>query len=340
MANNLDLGQLTTKLESVEKDIAECQNEINNISGKLSDVTFGYNYPNDAPLEVRDNQENDLRSSLQFKETQLNVLMAEKQSILNQISSEVSKQISGISDTKATNPSISKYTISLLQQPINGTVAVCSATFYNSLTINGMMIKEGRKGLYVKMPQKRTKQGCFIDVAHPLSADGRRNINETLIGGYKNGVLKQEFKVEPPKTVAAQNSVKYPPKYGKSLARMDLIVGNMVVHNAKIIEGKDGALRLSLPSYKAKDGNYTSICNPATKEAFKQFSQEAMKEFNTQYSFLKLTDDDVSALKESGINIQSRKNSQGENVVKFKTEDLGKVEAFIQTAPKAAPIIQ
>jgi len=45
-------------------------------------------------------------------------------------------------------------------------------------------------------------------------------------------------------------------------------------------------------------------------------------------------------LKESGINIQSRKNSQGENVVKFKTEDLGKVEAIIQTAPKAAPIIQ
>ena len=67
------------------------------------------------------------------------------------------------------------------------------------------------------MPQKRTKQGRFIDAAHPLSADGRRNINETLLTAYKNGIMKQEFEVAPPKTIAAQNSVTYPPAYGNTL---------------------------------------------------------------------------------------------------------------------------
>ena len=151
---------------------------------------------------------------------------------IEQIKERIAALTSGASMSENTNASISKFTISPLAQPINGSVAVCSATFYNTLTVNGITINEGKNGLYVKMPQKRTKQGRFIDVAHPLSADGRRNINETLLTAYKSGVLKQEFEVAPPKKIAAQNAVKYPPEYGNSLARLDVVVGDMVVHNA------------------------------------------------------------------------------------------------------------
>ena len=118
---------------------------------------------------------------------------------IEQIKERIAALTSGASMSENTNASISKFTISPLAQPINGSVAVCSATFYNTLTVNGITINEGKNGLYVKMPQKRTKQGRFIDVAHPLSADGRRNINETLLTAYKSGVLKQEFEVAPPK---------------------------------------------------------------------------------------------------------------------------------------------
>lgn len=239
-----------------------------------------------------------------------------------------------------TNTSISKFSISPLPQPINGSVAVCSATFYNMLTVNGITITNGRNGLYVKMPQKRTKQGGYIDVAHPLSADGRRNINQTLLSAYREGIFKQEFEVPQPKEIAAQNSVKYPPEYGNSLARMDLVVDDMVVHNVKIIKGNDEKLHFSMPGYKAKDGNYTSICNPASKDAFAKFSQASLEEYKTDYSFRKLSDDDVAALRESGIKLQCRKNAQGENVVKFKFEDLAKVNAVVNPTPTAAPKIQ
>ena len=246
----------------------------------------------------------------------------------------------GEADTQAvTNLSISKYTISPLQPPINGTVAVCSATFYNTLTVNGITINEGRNGLYVRMPQKRTQQGKYIDVAHPLSVDGRRNINQTLLSAYRDNNFKQKFNVAAPTTIVAQNSVKYPPEYGNSLARLDIVVGDMVVHNAKIIKS-DNEPRLIMPSYKTKDGSYTSICIPATKDAFSKMNQKALEEYNTEYSLRKLTDDDVAALKESGIKVQCRKNTQGENVVKFKFEDLQKVNAIINPTPTAAPKIQ
>lgn len=298
------------------------QMTINKLQQELADAT--------ALLDAQHNQMPGIPSSEYLRQMQETAVRIER--LQKQIA-----EIGGVIPVQnATNQSISKFTISPLQQPINGCVAVCSATFYNTLTVNGITINEGRSGLYVKMPQKRTKQGKYIDVAHPLSVDGRRNINQTLLSAYKSSVLKREFEVAPPKNISAQNSVKYPPEYGNSLARLDLVVDDLVVHNAKIIKA-DGKPRLFMPSYQSKDGSFTSICNPASKSAYAELNQKALDEYNTEYSFRKLTDDDVAALKESGIKIQCRKNSLGENVVKFKFEDLQKVNAIINPAPTAAP---
>lgn len=244
---------------------------------------------------------------------------------IEQIKAKISKLTSGTVTADYGNASISKFTITPLEQPINGSVAICSATFYNTLTINGITINEGRNGLYVKMPQKRTKQGRFIDVAHPLSADGRRNINETLLTAYKNGIMKQEFEVAPPKTIAAQNSVTYPPAYGNTLARLDIVVGDMVVHNAKIIKGKDDVLRLSMPSYKTKDGNYTSICIPATKEAYATFNEKALSEFNTKYIYRTLNEGDAEKLEQAGIKVPISQSPEGESIAKIHPDDVSRV---------------
>lgn len=264
----------------------------------------------------------------QMQETALRVEKLQKE--INPIKGDLPLQAQ-------TNTSISKFSISPLPQPINGSVAVCSATFYNTLTVNGITINNGRKGLYVKMPQKRTKQGRFLDVCHPLSAEGRQNLNETLVSAYLNRNFKQEFEVAYPKNITAQNSVRYPPEYGNSLARMDLIVDDMVVHNAKIIN-RNGEPRLSMPSYQVKDGSYTTICVPSSKESYAELNSKALEEFNTEYSFRKFSDTDVDALKESGVKFQSRKNENGENIVKFKTADLQKVNAVVSQAPAAPKI--
>ena len=107
--------------------------------------------------------------------------------------------------------------------------------------------------------------------------------------------------------------------------------------SAKIIN-RNGEPRLSMPSYKAKDGRYTTICVPSSKESYAELNSKALEEFNTEYSFRKFSDTDVDALKESGVKFQSRKNENGENIVKFKTADLQKVNAVVSQAPAAPKI--
>lgn len=321
-------GQLRKSMADVEVRIQECQSDIKDISGHLSDVSFGYNFPNDAPMEIRENQSNALRSTLHLKESELASLMEKRDAIRFLLPKEKFTN-------SQTNPSISEVTINRLYHPINSTVAVCSVTFYNTLTINGITINEGSNGLYVRMPQKRTKQGNYIDVAHPLSREGRTNINQTLLTAYNNDVYHQSFFSPNPQSVSAQNSVRYPADYGNSLARLDIVVDDMVVHNAKIINSNDTP-RLFLPTYKTKDGKYTSICAPANSQAYSEFNQKALNEFNADYTFRKFSDEQVEALKGSDVKYQARKNDSGDNLVKFKTEDLQKVNAVVY--PKNAAV--
>ena len=228
------------------------------------------------------------------------------------------------------NSSITKFTISPLKEPKNSVVAVASATFYDTLTVNGITINKGKNGLYVKMPQKKTQKGNYIDVVHPLSPEGRKNINDTLLQAYQKSEFKKENVVVAPNTpIKAQNVVKYPEDYGNKLARCDLIVNDMVVHNVNIINVNDKP-KLYMPSYKTKDGSFTSICVPTNKDAYSEMKSAALTEYNTDYSYRKYSDADVEKLKASAeVNIQSHKNDKGENIVKFKTDDLQKVNAVI-----------
>ena len=296
MAKTFNIDELTQQLQETNDEIEKVRAQKDS-ANKYYDTEF----PDDAPLEVQQQFDDKLITAVYHYQKRLDDLMKQKEDIISQIT-DVLRGNSSVDKGKLkneipANASISKITISPLQQPINGTIAVCSATFYNTLTVNGITINEGRNGLYVRMPQKRTQQGKYIDVAHPLSVDGRRNINQTLLSAYRDNNFKQKFNVAAPTTIVAQNSVKYPPEYGNSLARL-------------------------------------------AKEAFSEMNQKALEEYNTEYSLRKLTDDDVAALKESGIKVQCRKNTQGENVVKFKFEDLPKVNAIINPTPTAAPKIQ
>lgn len=236
------------------------------------------------------------------------------------------------------NRSISQVIITPLNPSKKTVVAVCSATFYDALTVNGITINVNRNNeIYVRMPQKRTQQGRYIDVAHPLSREGRENINHTILSAFLQGVNRQRFEVEAPLSVAAQNSVKYPPEYGNSLARMDLVVNDMVVHNAKIIRGKNGEPHLVMPTYKSKDGEYVSICNPANKRAFAVFSEKAMEEFNTEYQYFHLNDSEVAELSSNGVKAEVHKISDDSNVVKVKPVDVEKVNAIINPTQNLAP---
>lgn len=322
--NNAQFTDMTLQISSLEAKIADAEkyNQEYAIEIAYAEDTHHADYMREQ-LKKYENEVLDIKNTL-------NKLKA----------SSLKFQDRNISETtqKSINYAISKYTIVPLENPKNNVVAVASVTFYNSLTVNNVTINVNSDGeLFVRMPQKRTNQGNFIDVVHPLSVEGRKNINNTLLNGLMQRNLKAQFTVDKNVKISAQNSVRYPDgQYGNNLARLDIVVNDMVVHNAKIFSKDNDTVQLALPSYKGKNG-FTSICVPSNKDVFKAMNEAAVTEFNTEYKFEECSDVQLEALKKSGLHFNSNVNSAGVNIIKFRATDTAQINNVL-TAANAARI--
>ena len=49
--------------------------------------------------------------------------------------------------------------------------AYATITFDNQFVIHNLKVIDGKSGLFVAMPSRKTKSGEFKDVAHPISSD-------------------------------------------------------------------------------------------------------------------------------------------------------------------------
>ena len=66
--------------------------------------------------------------------------------------------------------------------------AVVSVTFDNSFVVHDVKVVEGQNGLFVAMPSRKTSEGEFRDIAHPISADAREYIQTSVLQAYKEAI--------------------------------------------------------------------------------------------------------------------------------------------------------
>lgn len=64
-------------------------------------------------------------------------------------------------------------------------VAKASVTFDSAFVVHGFSIVNGKNGLFVTMPSIKNKDGDYIDIAHPITADGRTAIIKKIMDAYK-----------------------------------------------------------------------------------------------------------------------------------------------------------
>jgi stage V sporulation protein G len=64
--------------------------------------------------------------------------------------------------------------------------AYATIVFDNAFIVRDLKIIEGEKGLFVSMPSRPRKDGSFRDIAHPLNAEMRKHIEESVVAEYKN----------------------------------------------------------------------------------------------------------------------------------------------------------
>lgn len=63
-------------------------------------------------------------------------------------------------------------------------VAKASVTFDDAFVVHGFSIVNGKNGLFVSMPMFKRKDGDYIDIAHPITADGRTAIIKKIMDAY------------------------------------------------------------------------------------------------------------------------------------------------------------
>ena len=62
--------------------------------------------------------------------------------------------------------------------------ALVSITLDEAFVIHDLRVIEGNSGLFVAMPSKRTPDGEFRDIAHPINSDMRQEIQDAVMKAY------------------------------------------------------------------------------------------------------------------------------------------------------------
>ena len=62
--------------------------------------------------------------------------------------------------------------------------AYVSLTFDDSFVVHNLKIIEGKEGVFVAMPNRKTKSGEFKDIAHPINSECRNIIQTRILDEY------------------------------------------------------------------------------------------------------------------------------------------------------------
>lgn len=62
--------------------------------------------------------------------------------------------------------------------------AIVSVTIDDSFVIHDVKVVEGQNGLFVAMPSRKTPEGEFRDIAHPITTNAREIIQSAVLQAY------------------------------------------------------------------------------------------------------------------------------------------------------------
>ena len=70
--------------------------------------------------------------------------------------------------------------------------AIASITIDNEFVVHDIRVIDGNNGMFVAMPSKRTPDGEFRDIAHPISSGTREKIQAAVLTEYDRAATEEE----------------------------------------------------------------------------------------------------------------------------------------------------
>lgn len=69
--------------------------------------------------------------------------------------------------------------------------AVVSITLDNEFVVHDIKVIEGDKGLFIAMPSKKSADGEYRDIAHPINSTTRDAIQTTILEAYQKSLTEE-----------------------------------------------------------------------------------------------------------------------------------------------------
>jgi len=63
--------------------------------------------------------------------------------------------------------------------------AYATVTFDDCFVVHNVKILEGKTGLFIAMPSRKTSSGDYKDVAHPISPEFRTELQDKILAEYE-----------------------------------------------------------------------------------------------------------------------------------------------------------
>lgn len=68
--------------------------------------------------------------------------------------------------------------------------AVVSVTFDNEFVVHDIKVIESQNGLFIAMPSRKTPDGEFRDIAHPINPATREKIQRVILERYESSAIE------------------------------------------------------------------------------------------------------------------------------------------------------
>ncbi len=70
--------------------------------------------------------------------------------------------------------------------------AVASITIDDCFVVHDIKVIEGTDGAFIAMPSRKTNDGQYKDIAHPLNTETREEIKNAILAAYSDELAKAE----------------------------------------------------------------------------------------------------------------------------------------------------
>ncbi len=70
--------------------------------------------------------------------------------------------------------------------------AVVSMTIDGEFVVHDIKVIEGEKGMFIAMPSRKTAEGEYKDIAHPIKSETRESLQNMILDAYEKQMAEGE----------------------------------------------------------------------------------------------------------------------------------------------------